>query len=367
MENFARKTLHKMGIYNLREKTDLAVKQFGGRPYYWSSYPMAVQLDTTNRCGPKHSGVFCEYCFPQGEVLAGRDKHADMPMDWIKWIFKDIDNNMPNLLDGSWPPKQQTCLFLNGDWQNELRSEEILDEYRKQISWALPSQVFTCGSKPDEAWRFCNPKLDWVCVTFSASNQEMYRRVHGGDKFHQVLKSMKYIDENAKPNQHLEVHYVVTKDNIDGLKQWYEMMAKDFPNWRRVMSPLVKSECNQRSVYSMGQLTLEQQEKAIAEVDPKSHFWNHQNTALYQPCVLWNNAAVTCHGEILQCCNWDKADKWNYGYIQDYIDEGRSLKDYWMNRLANKQCNSLCRACNLRHPQYKQRLSNIKVNAKVKT
>jgi hypothetical protein len=365
METLARAVLHQMGIYNLRENLDLKTKQFFGNPYYWTSYPMAVQIDTTNRCGPEYSGVFCSYCFPQGEVLAKRDCHANMPMEWIEWIQKDMAKNMPRLLDGTWPPKQQVCYFLNGDWQNEYRSEDILNNHFKVLGW-LPSQVFTCASKPEQAWRFCNSKLNWVCVTCSAPNSEIYKIVHGGNQFENVIKTMKYIDEHADKTQKLEVHYVITKDNIEGMNDWYTFMGDLFPRWNRVFSPLVKSECNQRSVNSMGNLTLEQQETAIININPNAKFWSHQTTALKQACVLHNNAAITCHGEILQCCNWDKAGKWNYGYIQDYIDEGRSLKDYWMERLANKQRNSLCRACNLRHPDYKHRLNNTVFNVRVK-
>ena len=366
MKNLARETLHKLGIHNLRENMEYDWLKLQGKPYYWTNYPMAVQIDTTNKCGPKAdcSGIFCSYCFPQGEVLAGRDFHTEMPMDWIKWIFKDIAKHMPHLTNKEWPPRQQTCLFLNGDWQNETRSQEILELYNNFLSW-LPSQVFTCGTKPEQSWRFTNPKLNWVCVTCSAPDRETYKKVHGGDKFESVMETMRYIDTNAHSSQHLEVHCVVTKDNIESIGNWYKLMGEKFPRWRRVLSPLVKSQCNQRSVDSMGNLTVEEQEQRIKLIDSKAQFWNHQTTALRQPCVLWNNAAITVHGEVLQCCNWDAKDKWNYGYIQDYIDEGRSLKDYWLERLANKQRNSLCRACNLRHPQFKQRLNNIKLNVEV--
>jgi hypothetical protein len=351
MKNIVKKTLNKIGVREDESR-------------YWTSYPMAIQIDTTNKCGPSQSGVFCSYCFPQGEVLSGRDFHAEMPMEWIKWILNDAAQNMPRITKGEWPPLQQICLFLNGDWQNESRSEEILDLYDKLLPW-LPNQVFTCATKPDQAWRFTNPKLKWICITCSASDRETYKKVHGGDKFIEVLETMQFIDKNSSPNQHLEVHYVVTKDNIQGIKKWYDLMSQMFPRWRRVMSPLVKSKCNQRSVDSMGDLTVEFQEQTIKSVDQQAQFWNHQTTPYKQPCVLHSNAAVTVHGEILQCCNWDRRNVWNYGYIQDYIDEGRSLKDYWMERLANKQRNPLCRACNLRHPQYKQRLQNIEAKIKV--
>ena len=361
MKKILKKTLKTIGINDL----DYTLKKILKKPYYWTDYPMAVQIDTTNKCGPKHSGIICEYCFPQNEVLCGRDTHADMPMEWIEWIQKDMNQNMPRLLDGSWPPKQQICYFLNGDWQNESRSQTILSNHAKYLSW-LPSQVFTCGTKPEEAWRFCNKNLDWVCVTLSANNAEVYKKVYHADKFNDVLKSMKFIDEHAFTNQRLETHFVITENNIDGMSEWYKMIGKKFPRWRRVFSPLVKSETNLPSVKAMGNLTLEQQEKAICGVNGYQGFWDHTQTGYYQPCVLWSNAAITVHGDILQCCNWSDVAKWNYGNIAEYIEEGRSLKDYHHEKLANKQRNSLCRNCNLKHPMVKQRLSNIEVTAKVK-
>lgn len=361
----AKKLLKPFGIHN-REDMDYKMKQLLGKSYYWTTYPMAVQIDTTNRCGPKHSGIICEYCFPQNEVLCGRDHHADMPMDWIEWIQKDMAKNMPRLLDASWPPKQQVCYFLNGDWQNEMRSEEILANHAKLLPW-LPSQVFTCATKPEEAKRFVHPYLTWVCVTLSAPNAEIYKKVYHADKFDNVLKSMRYIDDHSYPHQKLEVHYVITQNNITGMKEWFDLIHKEFPRWRKIFSPLVKSESNEPSVKAMGNLTLEQQEQAIRNVNKYQGFWDHRTTPFHQPCVLWNNAAITVHGDILQCCNWSEPKLWNYGNIQDYIAEGRSLKNYWMERLANKQRNSLCRQCNLKHPESKRRLEAIdfKVNLKI--
>jgi radical SAM protein with 4Fe4S-binding SPASM domain len=364
MEKFAKSILHQIGIYNLRENSDLKIKQFMGKPYYWTSYPMAVQIDTTNKCGPKYSGIFCSYCHPQGCILEGKDVHTDMKQEHIDWLQADIARNMPKLLDGSWPPKQQVCYFLNGDPMHEERLTAIIEKHHNLMAW-LPNQIFSCATIPSKVKKFCNPFLDWVCVTCSAPNSEVYKTVHGGDKFEDVLKSMQYIDENAYPNQHLEVHYVVTKDNFSGMRTWFNLMGNMFPHWKRVLSPLVKSPCNKRSVAAMGDLTLEQVERRINEIDSTSKFWNHQTTALKQPCVLWNNCAVSVHGDILQCCNWSD-NSWNYGNIQEYIDESRSLFDYHLEKLSNKQRNNLCRDCNLKHPNNKQRLKNIQVNVRVK-
>jgi radical SAM protein with 4Fe4S-binding SPASM domain len=100
------------------------------------------------------------------------------------------------------------------------------------------------------------------------------------------------------------------------------------------------------------------------KVDPSTKFWKRNLATLRQPCVLWNNCAIDVDGWMLQCCNWSNLG-YNYGNIKEYIEEGRSLRDYWMERLANKQRNSLCRSCNLKHPNVCNRLSDIKVRMSI--
>lgn len=331
----------------------------------WLNYPMTVQIDTTNVCG-KASGIKCEYCFPQWMVECGQDHHAYMPMNWIHWIQDDIATNMPrlkgfNLWNGNNPPAQFIAYFLNGCPQNESdsRFKEIMDYHLEKLPW-LQSQIFTSATHPERVKKFSHEGLNWICVTCSAPNAEIYKKVHGGDKFNDVIKSMEYLDKNRLPNQRLEVHYVITENNFQYIREWFDFMGQNFPKWKRVFSALVKSPDNEPSVKALGRLTVEEQENAIVDKIGKEYlFWKRDQLGFNQPCVLHGNAAITVHGTIMQCCNWSKTT-WNYGSVEEYMSEGRSLKDYWTERLANKQRNIMCRNCNLRHPDYKQRMANTK-------
>lgn len=364
MNKILRFGLNKLGVKDPDESYLHIKHSLTKHPYYWSSYPMTVQIDTTNKCGPLHSGVNCEYCFPSYQLAKKKGCYTEMPMKQIAWIHRDISEYMPRLDNDQWPPRQFLAEFLNGDPQNEERLASILADAKNVIPW-LPTQTFSCGSRPEKAYMFCDSNLDWVCVTCSAPNQEVYSKVHRGLQFDNVMATMKYIDGNHKENQHLEVHYVITENNIGFMGQWYDLMTAKFPLWKKVFSPLVRSESNQPSINAMGKLTLLNQEQAIESVCG-TKFWDHRSTGFRQPCVLWSNAAIDVYGNVLQCCNWSEATNWNYGNIQEYIDEGRSLRDYHKEKLANKQRNSLCRACNLKHPECQQRLKNIQLCTLVK-
>jgi len=327
------------------------------KPYEWSEFPCVLQIDISNHCGTQYSKIYCEYCWPQSKIVSGDWKYGEMPMEQITWLLNQIGKYGKNM----W----YYTLFLNGDGLTDPRLPEIL-KLGKKLAPGIKNQTFTCGTNPQNADWLCTENLDWVCVTLSAPNSEIYKKVHRGNQFENVIKTMEYITEHRKSNQQLEVHYVITQNNFGYMKDWYDFIGSKFPDWRRVFSPLVASADNEPSKKAMGNLTLEQEEKAILTLDPNSKFWNTQTTGIRQPCVLWNNAAVTCDGFLLKCCNWSDYRLHNYGNIADYIKEGYSLKDFWMQRLANKHNNVLCRSCNLKHPQAKQRLSNIEVTAKVK-
>lgn len=290
-----------------------------------------------------------------------------MPLEWIEWIQRNIRNygKVDEKVPEGRTPKNFVAYFLNGDGLTEPRLPEILNMH-KSLMPDMWTQTFTCGVNYENAPILVHPLLDWVCVTLSAPNSEVYKKVHRGDKFFNVMKTMRYITEHRHKRQKLEVHFVITEANIGSMREWYDMILREFPEWTPVFSPLVKSYDNEPSVRAMGKLTLEQEEQAILDnAGNQAKFWKHDTTALRQPCVLWNNCAIDVEGYILQCCNWADPKKWNYGTVQQYIDEGRNLRDYWLERLANKMRNPLCENCNLKHPNWRKRLDDIHMRASV--
>jgi pyruvate-formate lyase-activating enzyme len=347
----------KQQIKNIYEKARFTTShKILGQPYHWTDFPAVLQIDISNYCGGKHCGIHCEYCWPQYKIARGDWQYGEMPIEQIDWLLRQIGLYGQNM----W----FYTLFLNGDGLTDPRLPEIL-KLGKKYAPNVKNQTFTCGARSENAWMLCDKNLDWVCVTLSAPNSEIYKKVHRGNQFDNVLKTMRYITENRKANQRLEVHYVITKNNIAYMREWYNFMGTHFPTWKRVFSPLVASEDNLPSSQALGDLTLKQQEREMLKLDPQGYFWHTENISYRQPCVLWNNAAVTCDGVLLKCCNWSDYRLHNYGNIADYMREGYTLRDYWMQRLANKHNNPLCRSCNMKHPDAVQRLGNIKVRARL--
>jgi hypothetical protein len=355
-----KQALRKVGI--TRELIDLKIKhQLLGKSYYWTDFPRCIQIDISNYCGQKHSGIMCEYCYPQHAIAAGNDSYCEMPMNWIHYIIAQF--NKYGTKKPSDPYKSQCAefltFFLNGDGETDPRLPAIAKMSKAIAPW-LTTQTFSCGANPQNAYLLCDPNLDWVCFTVSAPNRELYREVHGGDKYISALESMKYVQEHAPKKTKLEVHYVITERNIAGMQSWYDFMGLKFPRFKRVFSPLVDSCTNTWSHKALGNLTLEQQENAIYKV-AKAQFWDHRRTGLLQPCVLWNNFSIKSDLTLLQCCNWADSKMWNYGKLPDIVDAGLDLQDIWRMRLANKQNNPLCASCNLKHPNWKGRLNRLKI------
>lgn len=342
-------------IFNREALSILARQNLLGKPYFWADYPGCLQISTNNICTSK-TKVLCKYCYPQHKIAVGDDYEDQLCMETIRWILKDIGKYGKYL--------NFYTLFLDNDMCGDERLPEIL-RMGKKYAPGKTNQTFSCGAVPELAHLACDRNLDWFCVTLSASNRELYKQVHGGNRFDDVLKFMRYVTEHRHSNQRLEVHYVITETNFGGMRDWWELMGKEFPDWKRVFSPLVASYDNVWSNSAMGNLSMTDQVNAIRAIDYESRFWDPLTTSLNQPCVLWNNASVNAHGTLLQCCNWADSKLHNYGNVKEYMDEGRSIRDYWQERLANKQRNNLCRNCNLRRADYQQRLSRIRTYHKL--
>jgi radical SAM protein with 4Fe4S-binding SPASM domain len=204
--------------------------------------------------------------------------------------------------------------------------------------------------------------LDIVHFTISAHNRELYKIVHGGDHFDDAIKTLETFLDKRYRNQLIEVHTVITKHNAPYLQEWWDFFGK-YPNITRRISPLVASYDNLPSKLALGDLTLDKQEEMIIKVGgPQFRMWTRALIPDEQPCNLWHNLAFDVEGYFLQCCNWSPPDEVNYGKIDDFIEEGRTLKEVWTERLANRMRNKLCRSCNMKHPEYVKRLAAMRID-----
>jgi len=326
------------------------------KPFYkWSKFPQVIQVDTNNHCGPKHCGLLCSYCYPQWKIAQGEREYKEMPMEWIEWILHQIakDGRTMGFID--W--------FLNGDLLTELRGHEIYALSKKINPW-LRTQSFTNGVLYRNIDLALDKNLDRVCFTISGHTPELWAKVHRGPPklFDRAITSLERCLDEGKPT---EVHCVITQDNAPHLKEWYHYFSK-YPDLTRVISPLVGSYDNQPSRTALGHLTLEEQEQMVIDIAGETgRMWTRQLIPDMKPCVLWDNMSIDVEGYVLNCCNWSPPQDVNYGLIPELMEEGRSLKDVWIERLANRMRNRLCRSCNMRHLDWEKRLADMKITVEV--
>lgn len=334
------------------------------KPSNWARFPQVIQIDTNNHCGRAFTktrpndlsdkGILCNYCFPQWKIERGERGYKIMPTEYIEWILNQIyryGKNDINLID----------FFLNGDGLTEPRLPELNRYSKKLLPYAI-TQTFTNGILTKNYEKMMD--LDRICFTVSAHNKELYKIIHGGDHFDDALKTLELVLDHRKLGQKVEVHCVLTKDNIHCAQDWWDFFGKNYPDAGRILSPLVASYDNLPSKESMGNYTLDDMEKVVIDVaGAEGRMWTRELIPDEKPCVLWDNCSIDVSLAVLQCCNWSNHEEWNYGFIPDLIEKGISLKDVWRQRLENRMQNKLCKSCNMLHPNWKKRLSKMKILA----
>ncbi len=322
--------------------------------YRWAKFPQVIQVDTSNLCGKNVCGIQCTYCFPMWQVANKVRGYKLMPMEWIEWIIDQVrlyGKGHMGFID----------YFLNGDALTDLRLPKIYRISKRECPW-LPTTNFTNGILTDNIDLILDRNLDTVSFTVSAHNRDLYKAVHGGDMFDSVIKTMDEYFERKPPHQKAEIHCVITKDNYEHLHEWWSYFSR-YPA-KRFLSPLVASYANVPSREALGDLTLEMQERKVIEIaGEEGRMWTTGLIPHGKPCVLWDNLSIDVEGALMNCCNWYPVGDWNYGYVQDYINEGRTLKEAWTERLANRMRNPVCRSCNMKAPDWEARLSKMRLEA----
>jgi len=318
----------------------------------WQRFPQVIQIDTNNFCGKPYCSIECSYCYPQWKIAQGKRHYKIMPTNYIELIIDQIAKYGKHEMD-------LIDFFLNGDGFTEPRLPE-LNRYAKQRLPITITQTFTNGIcyKNYEAAL----SLDRVCFTISAHNRELYKVVHRGDMFFDALHGLELILDNRRENQQVEVHCVLTKDNIPYVKDWWNFFGRNYPDAVRILSPLVASYDNLPSKEAMGNYSLDDMEKIVIDVaGSEGRMWTRELIPDEKPCVLWDNMSIDVGGEILKCCNWSPPEDVNFGNIYEMEKEGYNLKDAWRRRLINRYDNKLCQSCNMRHPNWIQRLAAMKL------
>jgi radical SAM protein with 4Fe4S-binding SPASM domain len=312
----------------------------------WRDFPTVIQIGTNNYCGYPYCGIYCSYCVPQYYIARKLDDYIEMPMLQIKWIFEQIKDKNVGLCR----------LFLNGDGGRESRLSEIL-ALGKSINPKLNMDTFTCGVNPINKELLVDERLNGLSFTISAHTPELYLKVHRGNKFKEAIETLEWVLNNKHKEQSIEVHCVVTKDNIDSIKEWWDFFGQ-YPIMR-VLSPLV---CN---CYAMPSQVLSvgydstKADALIAEITggKRGFMFLCDRIPNNMPCNLWNVLAIEANGAILKCCTFYNWKQLNFGFIQDYIANGKTLKEAWQIRCNDQFNNKLCESCNMKAINWQKKLA----------
>lgn len=347
-------------------------RRLWGERQRWADYPVAIQIDTNNHCGRKYCGIRCIACYPQWAIDMGYNEFAVMPLHEIEWIMNQTAWYSKSHQKKGVPPLM--ALFLNGDGLTEPRLPEIAHMSKRKIPW-WKTQTFTNGILTENLHYLLSDHLDEVCFTISGHTKELYRKTHGGDHFEDVIRTLnRYVYEKSS-KQSAEIHLVLSKANHAYAKEWWDFFEpyEKRHGVKRVISALVASPDNVPSQAALGDLSLKDQERLIMNVaGMDNRMWISGVIPNQKPCVLWDNLSFSLYKKgdvqktyIVQCCNWSDYTRFNYGTVEEAMNEGRSLKDIWAERLSNRMRNRICRNCNMKHPQWEKRLNAMKLEVSV--
>ena len=287
------------------------------------SVPDHLQFDTYNYCN-----LACRYCYAHTrlgrkstpyERPIGPAQSTRMPMHLIERLLSQT----VGLKFSSIRP------YMNGDPLFEDRLPKIIEIIRKYNP--SPIVVFTNATNYHARSLLVNPEINEIHVTISAATPETYAYVHGRALYKQALRTLDWLETHIGPTQKIILHFVITKQNLPEIEAWKRQYAR----FEQTISGLHRSVRDKQitddicpSIDTIPLTTL------------KGHLFG-------MPCHIWNNQAVSVHGDYIQCCNSpiDLA----YGNIAD-----TPLLEAWRKRCANKMENESCRSCNCRAPSWRE-------------
>jgi hypothetical protein len=225
--------------------------------------------------------------------------------------------------------------FMNGDCLTMTNDE--LDAFLVLGRKYLPNAknvMYSNGADSLKSDMFLNPLLDEIHFTVSASTSEMYRRIHGADKFNEVIRTFDMLI-NSWVSDKVYVHFIYNKLNEHELIGWKRLFGRAKLN----ISPLHYTDEQTTSLKILDKENMDKGYELGTTANPRIlYFWH--------PCNCWSNMAISWKGEYIQCP--DVHYKYNYGKVGEI-----SIKDAWKNR-ANDMLNCKgCDSCNLKNSNQK--------------
>jgi len=282
----------------------------------WRIYPRTIQFDTMNTCN-----LDCAYCNVK-EGGAYKQPRGEMTPETF---HKTLERLHPYRRLVEW-----IAPFMNGEPLLDKRFTYWCNQLQKHPYRGV---VDSNGTLPDKAWKLLHPFLHVIRISLSAHTPELYKEIHGADKFDDVLHTLTILKENVEPHQTLFINHMVCKQNEDNLDEF----IKKFRNYTIQVFPLHSSPLQQNSINNLSTLN-----EPYRVIDGK--VWQRMWANLRKPCQCWDMLGIGLNGELMHCVDYPA--EYNYGNIHS-----TKIIDAWRQRNVQGPYHPLCLSCSLNRAQ----------------
>lgn len=289
-----------------------------GGPAWASGKPVSLQLDTQTRCSLK-----CVYCNPQSCFVDKVDK-VDMDYSNITRVLEELRRNKVFL--------SYTFAYMNGDPLFETRLPQISLDIKRALG--CPVKVFTNGVEYSNRRLLVDPNLDEIRFTISASGPQLYKIVHGRDRYADAIRTLNFVKDNKYFGQTVGVNFILFDGNVHDLDNW----EFEFRKFDREIRVLHSGETRETS-------------SMLTANNPLIDFYRERFfrrlAERERPCSCFGDMSISVEGKLLQCC--DTPYRFNYGHVEE-----NDVLEMWNKRLDAGLDAEGCRNCVQKNPKWRE-------------
>jgi len=279
-------------------------------------YPSYIEIECTTKCNLKCS--ICEHTYWD-------EPNRDMSFDQ----FKSIIDQFPKL---KW-------IGLTGIGESFL-NKEFMDMLRYVKSKNIYVELYDSFYFMNEAIinELIDLGVDRIFASIDAATKETYEKIRVGAKFEKVMNNLRIFvklkEEKKAYFPELCFHYIVTKDNVNELTKYIELIHS-----LNTDVTLIQFTRMLHYFDEVKHLFVEVPEETIREVDNKAKelgmkvVWGlnvPRNKPPINKCTAWYMPFIFVTGHVIPCCAGNEANKREF---QKATSLGnvfeKSFKDIW--------------------------------------
>jgi len=271
----------------------------GERPF-----PLTVEIDLTDVCNHR-----CVFCFtPKDDKDGKRTLKTDRVL---------------KLLDELWEMGTRGISFTGGGESMLHKDFKLIADRAKDIGFDLG--LMTNGSMLIDV-DLINRDFQWVRISMSGGNSEIYNKVQGVNHFELVVKNIKNLCSKKKKDLVVGIRMLVNETNIKSVKD----MINTFEDSGITYIQFAADQFAKKDI-TMGYKF----KKILRDISTKLKIHTQgyeieQDKAFPQKCYAhYFQGVVNAKGEILFCKNCRNSNKYRIGNIYD-----NSLQEIWEGEIV---------------------------------